>query len=95
MYRFIVWGLVALLPLSLVGRASAAGNDKDFKVEGKLAADDPKDKLLKNCPCKTYDYKMKAGTIYVIDLKSTAFDAVLRLENADGKQVAINDDAPG
>ena len=95
MYRFIVWGLVALLPLSLVGRASAAGNDKDFKVEGKLAPDDPKDKLLKNCPCKTYDYKMKAGTIYVIDLKSTAFDAVLRLENADGKQVAINDDAPG
>jgi len=96
MHRFFSLGLmaVAALCLALAPQVVAQG-DKDFKVEGKLTKDDPKDKLLKKSPVKAYDYKMQSGTIYVIDLKSKDFDAVLRLEDPKGKQVAINDDAPG
>jgi len=97
MHRFFSLGLAAVagLCLLLAPQAVRSQGDKDFKVEGKLSNDDPKDKLLKKSPSKAYDYKMKSGTIYVIDLKSKAFDAVLRLEDPKGKQVAINDDAPG
>jgi len=96
MLRFFSLGLmvVAALCLSVAPQVVAQG-EKDFKAEGKLSKDDPKDKLLKNSPVKAYDYKMKSNTIYVIDLKSKDFDAVLRLEDPKGKQVAINDDAPG
>ncbi len=97
MVRFFTVVLAALVPLCLVMAQAPGGKqgDKEFKVEGKLTKDDPKDKLLKNSPSKEYDYKMKSSTIYVIDLKSKDFDAVLRLENPQGKQVAVNDDAPG
>ena len=82
MVRNFTWGLVALAPLVLVLplHAAAPQGDKDFKVEGKLTDDDPKDKVLTDCPSKAHDFKMKSGMIYVIELKSTDFDAVLRLE---------------
>jgi len=97
---------LSLLAWSFSGTAALAGEKKaddtelkkesdDLKVEGELTADDPKDKKLKNSPVKSYDFKMKANTVYVIDLKSKAFDAFLRLENPDGKQVAEDDDSGG
>jgi len=99
MLRFLAVGLVTLLSLSLVPALQAGdkkADDKEFKVEGKLTKDDPTDKVLKNRPFKAFDYKMKSGTIYVIDMKGPDIDAVLRLENPEGKQVAFNDDAePG
>jgi len=93
MVRFFVLGLAAWLSLTVAALAAPQG-EKEFKVEGKLADNDPKDKVVKDAPCKTYDYEMKSGTIYVIDLKSKDkdFDAVLRLEDPKGTQVAFNDD---
>jgi len=108
MVRFLAVGMVTLVSLSLVPALQAGGkktDDKDFKVEGKLTKDDPTNKVFgEDRPFKSYDYKMKAGTIYVIEMKDPNFDRskpgnfdpVLRLENPDGKQVAINDDGdPG
>jgi len=96
--------LAALAVASSQGTGARADDDKKkpdetkqkdgtLKVEDELTRDDPKDKLIKQSPAKTYDYDMKKGAIYVIDLKSEAFDSYLRLENPSGKQVAANDDA--
>jgi len=63
-----------------------------LNIKGELTDDDAKDKV-QGGPSKTYDLAMTAGKVYIIDLKSKAFDALLRLEDASGKQVAINDDA--
>jgi thiol-disulfide isomerase/thioredoxin len=99
MFRIAGLCVAVLLPLALVVGLHAGdkkGDDKEFKVAGKLTDDDPKDKVLKDSPFKSYDYKMTSGVIYVIDLKSKDFDSVLRLENPAGQQVAFNDDVePG
>jgi tetratricopeptide (TPR) repeat protein len=43
-----------------------------------------------------HEMKLKAGTTYVIDLESKAFDTFLRLEDAQGKKLVENDDiTPG
>jgi thiol-disulfide isomerase/thioredoxin len=94
-----IWAvtLLALLPVSAV--AAQAGDDKDkgkdkvFKVEGTLAETDPKDKET-NTPTNKYDYKMKEGTAYIIDMVSTEVDSYLRLLDPSGKQVAYDDDGP-
>lgn len=39
-----------------------------------------------------HEVKLQAGTTYVIDLESSAFDTFLRLEDAQGKKLAENDD---
>jgi thiol-disulfide isomerase/thioredoxin len=51
--------------------------------------------FTKESPRKVYKVKLIEGKTYQLDLKSTDFDAVLRIENAEGKEVAFNDDAPG
>jgi hypothetical protein len=59
-----------------------------------LTDNDEKDthKSLQNSPRKVYKLKLTEGKIYQIDLKSADFDAVLRLEDAGGKELALNDD---
>ena len=39
--------------------------------------------------------KLEKGQKYVIDMKSTALDSFLRLEDAAGKQLAEDDDSGG
>src|SRR5262249_26557946 len=94
----IVLGLAGIVFLT----AARAGEEKKengkelLRIEGKVTENDPKDKVLEKSPHKVHDLKLKADRIYVIDLSSTDFDSVLRLENSAGKQLAINDDAePG
>ncbi len=60
-----------------------------------LSSDDGKDTKLENSYRKTYKVKFAEGKTYQLDMKSKDFDAVLRIEDADGKEVAFNDDAPG
>jgi thiol-disulfide isomerase/thioredoxin len=60
--------------------------------EEELKADDEKDTKLTKSPRKVYKITLAEGKAYQIDLKSKDFDAVLRLEDADGKEVAFNDD---
>src|SRR5262249_53733236 len=67
---------------------------QDLKATGKLDAEDTKDKVTKN-PSKVHEFKMKSGTTYIIDLKSRQFDAFLRLEDSDGKELAKDDDGGG
>jgi hypothetical protein len=64
-----------------------------LEVQGKLAKDDKKDPTRGgNIYYKPYKIDMKAKTTYVIELDSKDFDAYLRLENDEGKQVAYDDD---
>jgi len=63
-----------------------------------LANTDNRDPSLKNCYCKMYLVKMAAGKTYVIRMNAKSqqeIDAVLRVEDATGKELAFNDDAPG
>src|SRR5262245_36458730 len=96
MYRALSLGLCGLLLLASA-RAGGGKTDKELKIDGKLTADDPIDDFMlkaakKKCPSKVHEYKMKAGSIYVIDMSSTDVDSVLRLEDADKKMLAFNDD---
>jgi thiol-disulfide isomerase/thioredoxin len=95
MRRLLAVGLIVSVALMAgLGRA-ATHLDDDLKVEGTLTADDPKDKKTKTAS-KVHDFKMKAGSAYIIRMTSDEVDAYLRLENADGKQLAENDDeGPG
>ena len=53
-------------------------------IDGELTAKDPFDKVRKESWAKVYELELKAGEIYVIDLRSDDFDTFLRLE---GRQV--------
>ena len=55
----------------------------ETQANGALSAQEPR---------KTYNLRWSAGVTYVIDLESSHFDAFLRLEDADGKKIADNDD---
>jgi serine/threonine protein kinase/Tfp pilus assembly protein PilF len=72
-----LWADVALL------RKQAAGRCHDSRQEIALTAKESS---------KVNAWIMVAGRVYIIDLESTAFDALLRLEDAKGKQLAENDD---
>ena len=66
----------------------------DFEVQGVLTADDPFDSVRPNCHYVVHGFPMKAGRTYVIDLISP-WDNFLRLEDADGRQLAFDDDSGG
>ena len=70
---------------------------KDGKVEvaGALADSDPNDGVRTKSRCKIYTIPLVAGNRYVIDLRSTEFDAYLRLETAGALEVASDDDGGG
>jgi hypothetical protein len=65
------------------------------RVEGDLAAADPKDSVMAASHRKIYLAKLEAGKTYQIDHQSKAFDAYLRLEDAQGTQLAADDDSGG
>src|ERR1043165_8864252 len=82
--------------LAFAGRAAA--NPKSgpivLNVTDHLKTTDGKDAKFKKSPCKVYKVKLMEGKPYQIDLRSDYFDSVLRIENAEGKEVAFNNDAP-
>lgn len=101
-FDLFVGCLFTLGALAGCGMTASAG-DKKKKIQPLLAIketltkNDAKDthRLLKRSPCKAFRVKLDAGKVYQIDLASKDFDAVLRLEDSAGKEVAFNDDAPG
>jgi hypothetical protein len=96
MTRALVWGLALLVPLpAAFAQEAKKADDAAMKIEGKLSADDPKDKMWAKSPHKVHEIKMTAGTAYQIDLASKAFDSFLRLEDAAGKELAQDDDSGG
>jgi hypothetical protein len=99
MWRIVAWALL-LLAAAFGGSAAQAQDDKkqageDLKVTGKLSADDPKDKVITRSPHKVHEHKLKAGSTYIIDLKSNQFDSYLRLEDSAGTRLAEDDDGGG
>lgn len=92
----VLFGMCSLL---LVDGQARSGEKKGtgplLSKEDSLSTDDGRDTKLQNSYRKTYKVKFAEGKTYQIDLKSKDFDAVLRIENSDGKEVAFNDDAPG
>ena len=73
---------------------------KEVAVKAELTADDPRDKVRAQSHAKTYKIELRAGKTYQIDLVSQEFnpkkfDPYLRLEDADGKEVARDDDGGG
>jgi uncharacterized protein (TIGR03067 family) len=85
-----------LLLVPVVALTAQAGGDKDkpFKVEGKLADTDPRDKDT-NSPVNEHKFTMKAGNTYVIDMVSTEVDSFLKLYDPKGTKVAEDDDGGG
>jgi hypothetical protein len=77
----------------------AAKKPKDPKViqvgtliSDRLTATDPKDMLLTQSSSKVYQVTLTRGRTYIIGMASNDFDTYLRLEDADGLQLAANDD---
>src|SRR5579859_6858425 len=73
------------------GQEPAKGEMLLTKSES-LTDKDEKDSKLKNSHRKAYAIKLTEGKAYRIDLNSKDFDTFLRLEDASGKEVALNDD---
>jgi HEAT repeat protein len=67
---------------------------KEFQVQGVLTASDPFDRVRTQHHHVVHIYPMKAGQQYTIDLTSP-WDNYLRLENAQGEQLAQDDDSGG
>jgi uncharacterized protein (TIGR03067 family) len=87
----------ALGPSSLGLRATAlppAGSDGARLTFGQLFPSDARDPLRSSL-CKVYTAYLEAHRTYTIDLKSTSFDAFLRVEDSGGNQLAEDDDSGG
>jgi hypothetical protein len=87
--------VVELKRVAEVAVAADAGN-KTWRDQ--LTVNDPLDKVRQGCRAKTYSYKMKAGVTYTIRMhndNTPGFDPFLRLENAQGVQLAQDDDSDG
>jgi serine protease Do len=86
--------------LGQVETVRSAGGKVVFEKKDALSSDDPKDTFKKESYCKVYTFNMKAGSTYTIDLISgdksgKKLDTFMRLENADGKELAQDDDGGG
>ena len=53
---------------------------------------DPFDRVRTESRCKVHTITLESGSTYQIDLRSKEFDPYLRLEDADGNQLAHDDD---
>src|SRR5262249_18458849 len=88
--------LLALLSAT-AGRAQA-GEKKALKdilnIKAQLTKDDPKDNR-RNSPTKVYTVRLKAGTVYQIDMVSNEFDSYLFLDDKNGTQLAQDPDSGG
>jgi serine protease Do len=66
-----------------------------LQAKGKLTDKDELDTVRSKSFHQVHTVKLVAGAEYTIDLKSGAFNAYLRLEDASGKQLAEDDDSGG
>jgi hypothetical protein len=79
------------------GEEGVAVTAKGVTVNDKLTATDPDDPLGKTnksrsgCRAKIYPYKLEAEQLYTFNLTTSAFNALLRLEDARGKVLTDSD----
>src|SRR5262245_58738119 len=92
---------LTLLAAGVVLAISAPGFSQDappkvlFEKSGELTDKDPLDKLVKKSFSVGFEFKMKADETYRIDASSTDVDTIVRVENPEGKTVALDDDGAG
>src|SRR5262245_22482904 len=79
------------LVLALTAAPAAAQADKPLTIEGQLRATDPLDRLRQQSHHEVHEVDLKKGHLYLIELRSGAFDPFLRVEDARGKKLAEND----
>jgi hypothetical protein len=91
---WLVSGMVAGPARAGDDKIKVGNAEKPVTIEGNLDDLDPKDKKTKG-PSKTYAFRLLKGKSYVLDLISEDFDAFLRVEDADGKELAWDDDSGG
>jgi serine protease Do len=100
----IAGNVIELNPNFEAPKKKSAGGKLVLQEEGRLTEKEPLDKMRpdlverkvgKACHFKTHTFKMLPGSTYTIDLESADFDAYLRLEDPDGKQIAEDDDSGG
>jgi HEAT repeat protein len=87
-------GNVQKLALAALAQLRADPGKQTFEVQGVLTPGDPFDRVRQGSYHVVHTYAMKAGKTYTIDLIST-WDNFLRLENAQGQQLAQDDDSGG
>jgi hypothetical protein len=63
-------------------------------ITDSLNQNDPNDKV-RGTPCKIFQVKFDAGKTYTIDMMSRQMDSYLRLEDANGRPLAEDDDSGG
>jgi hypothetical protein len=61
----------------------ARGRFTETRLTGELTAKEKR---------RVHEFKFTAGKMYVVDLESTQFNTLLKLEDANGKLLAANDD---
>ncbi len=66
-----------------------------YERNGAVDRTDEKDSILQNSFRKVFTVKLQGGKRYQLDLKSAEVDSYLRIEDANGRELAYNDDAPG
>jgi HEAT repeat protein len=87
-------GNVQKIAAAALAQIRADPNQVGLMAQGVLTSDDPMDPVRGGSHQVVHMFQMKAGKTYTIDLKST-WDNFLRLENAQGKQLAQDDDSGG
>ncbi len=82
----------ALAILAVTAAPAAAQADKPLTIQGRLQASDPLDRVRKQSHHKVHEVELKKDQLYLIELRSADFDTFLRVEDAQGKKLAENDD---
>jgi len=95
MKKMMLTSLVIGLLFAGAGSARAQDEKPLYTRTGELTEEDKKDTVIRAAFAKVHSIKLEAGKTYRIDMKSTEVDSLLRLENADGRQVAADDDGGG
>jgi WD40 repeat protein len=63
------------------------------RLDGQLDANDLKDRAHPSCSCKQFLLKMAAGKLYEMEMSSSTLDVALRMEQADGTPLKVNDNS--
>jgi thiol-disulfide isomerase/thioredoxin len=91
----LTFGVAALAAWLGVSPVAAQESKALLEKKGELTEKTERDPLRKKNYAEVFEFKMEEGKGYRIDLQSQDFDAWLRLENPDGKNVAVDDDGGG
>jgi hypothetical protein len=86
---------VALAALLVTAVGHAQERAERLHLSDRLTGADPMHPSRPGHHFKQFDLQMAGGVLYLIDLKSSEFDAFLRVEDADGKVLAEDDDSGG